>query len=69
MMVGRAIPSSAASPIRWRCPSCDRICNRLRLSRLAPGDWIEHRCKCGAWSTVEEDGGRIVIRHGKRGED
>lgn len=52
-------------PLDWRCPRCGSLCSRLAVSRLAPGDWIEVKCKCNAFSTAEGGADGVAVRPGR----
>lgn len=60
-----APPSPAPLAADWRCPRCQRLCSRLAVARLAPGEWIEVKCRCNAYSTAEGGAGGVVVRAGR----
>lgn len=60
-----APPTTVPLATDWRCPRCDRLCSRLSVARLAPGEWIEVKCRCNAYSTAEGGAGGVVVRAGR----
>ena len=61
-----AAPSPAPAALDWRCPRCSNLCSRLAVSRLAPGEWIEIKCRCcNKFSTAEGGVGGVVVRKGR----
>lgn len=52
-------------PRDWRCPRCSSLLSRLAVSRLAPGEWIEVKCKCNAFSTAEGHSDGVTVRAGR----
>lgn len=62
------IRPAAYEALVWRCPRCDRICNRLRVSEAHEDLEIEHKCKCNAVSTAFVMHGQLRVRRGGIGD-
>lgn len=61
----QAMHAKVDGPRDWRCPRCGSLLSRLAVSRLAPGEWIEVKCKCNAFSTAEGGADGVVVRSGR----